>query len=831
MRAILSRLSLFGLLLGLCVPVAAQDTLFQLKAAFDPPTAKAGDTVKLVLTAEVDPAWHAYGTKEKGNQPVSFDTSKLTLGGLELAGEPVIPPGEPTDTPLGRQYRLPESFEVTLALKVPAGQAAGEVEVKGGLGYQICDENMCMAPTTAKFAAKLTITGAAAAKKPAVKPRKNAKVQVTARFEPATAHPGETVKLVVAATVKDGWHAYGSLETGQIPVALPAGKLVLHGLAADGEALVPPGVPTDYAGGKQYRLPHEFEVAQKITVPAGQAPGEVAIEGALDYQVCDENGCDLPTDAPFAATLTVVAGGQEPPHGVKPGLKLEPDAKFTAAARFEPSPARAGETVRLIVHCTVDPEYHAYGTLETENLPVSMPADRLKLGPLVAVGEADVPPGEPTDYAGTTQYRLPHEFDVVQTVTVPAGQAPGEVAVEGVLHYAICDENHCEPPADTPFTAKLMVEAGAARAEHGAKPPKEAPVAKAEPQAADAFGGSLWALILACIGGGLFALAMPCTYPMIPITFSFFTKQAEKRHGSVLGLALIYGLGIILMFTLVGVALSAVIVPFVNHWITNAIIGVVFLLFAFVLFGWVNLNPPRFLQDAAGSAGKVGGVLGVFLMGAALVVSSFTCTAPIVGSLIANVAKYGQLRVGFGMAVFGLTMAIPFVFLSLMPTKVKALPRSGEWMETLKVSLGFIELAATLKFVSNVDLALNWNFLNRELFLMLCATIFALWALYLFGILRKQGTPNEGVGAGRMATGMFASLFAAYLFFGAMGYRLDFYTTGFVPPYSAKFEVERGGGGEHASEGHTIVYDNAEEAKRVAIAEGKLLLYNFTGFI
>jgi thiol:disulfide interchange protein DsbD len=226
-------------------------------------------------------------------------------------------------------------------------------------------------------------------------------------------------------------------------------------------------------------------------------------------------------------------------------------------------------------------------------------------------------------------------------------------------------------------------------------------------------------------------------------------------------------------------------------------------------------------------------------MGATLVITSFTCTAPIVGSLLANVAQFGTGRVAFGMAIFGLTMALPFVALSLMPTKVKSMPRSGEWMETLKVSLGFVELAAALKFVSMVDFALGWQILPRELFLLLWTTIFGLWAMYLFGILRKAGTPNDGVGAGRMASGMFVSLLATYFLFGALGYKLDFYMTNFVPGYSAESVIARGGGGggsegeggsAHAVGKHRIVLDNQPKAVELALAEDKLLLYNFTGF-
>src|SRR5690606_32477557 len=141
-------------------------------------------------------------------------------------------------------------------------------------------------------------------------------------------------------------------------------------------------------------------------------------------------------------------------------------------------------------------------------------------------------------------------------------------------------------------------------------------------------GGSLLGFILLAIGGGIFALLMPCTYPMIPITISFFTKQAEARGGNVLPLSLAYGAGIILIFILIGVVIGPVILTFAAHPVTNIVIGVAFLLFALALFGVWTMQPPQFLMGAAGKASMKGGYAGVFLMGATLVVTSFTCTAP-----------------------------------------------------------------------------------------------------------------------------------------------------------------------------------------------------------
>ena len=332
---------------------------------------------------------------------------------------------------------------------------------------------------------------------------------------------------------------------------------------------------------------------------------------------------------------------------------------------------------------------------------------------------------------------------------------------------------------------------------------------------------SLWGLILLCIGGGLIALIMPCTYPMIPITFSFFTKQAEARDGKVMPLALTYGAGIIAIFILIGLLVGPVIIEFAGHWITNLVIGGAFLLFAFALFGWITIQPPRFLMNAAGQASNTGGLAGVFLMGATLVVTSFTCTAPIVGSLLAGVAGGGtsQLDVAIGMGVFGLTMATPFVFLALLPGKVKQMPRSGEWMNTLKISLGFIELAAALKFLSNADITLDLQLIPREVFLMVWAFVFTLLALYLFGFFRGKGEPAMGVSNARNGFGIAFLALSFYCVGGASGLKLDFVMTAFEPNYQLR-EIEE----------HEIVKDDYLAAAELARNQKKYLLINFTGF-
>jgi thiol:disulfide interchange protein DsbD len=235
-------------------------------------------------------------------------------------------------------------------------------------------------------------------------------------------------------------------------------------------------------------------------------------------------------------------------------------------------------------------------------------------------------------------------------------------------------------------------------------------------------------------------------------------------------------------------------------------------------------------MNLAGRARMSGGYLGVFLMGATLVITSFTCTAPFVGSLLSVGASTGAMsRIVLGMGTFGLTMAVPFVVLSLVPGKLSAMPRSGEWMNTLKVTLGFVELAAALKFLSNADLAYQWQALSRELFLILWAGILGIAALYLLGLIRYKGDSGE-VGGGRLLSGTAFALLALYCFFGSLGNQLDFVMTAIAPNYSApRLAGFGGGGGGEASRGHAIVKDDLDAAVAAALADDKLVLVNFTG--
>ncbi len=681
----------------------------------------------------------------------------------------------------------------------------------------------------------------------------DAKLTVVASVEPTSVKSGDNVTLRLKVSVEHGYHVYGSMEKLSPPISF---QLTEGGvLVADGPSLIPPGVPKVADGMTTFELKGTFELSGTYRVRGGTPSGATKISGTIGFSVCDENMCLPPDTLPFETELTVLPGGlaAEPAPTANaatgtdapaeqgpgaPAFGLDQDVitggvgeRIRVEARIEPAKARPGATVQYIAKVTVEDGFHAYGSDEKQyGEPVGLtvtPSHGITL-----VGEPVIPPGTAHETGGLTIYELKGTFELRQSIRIPDDAKPGEWKVEADVPASVCDDSGCLPLQTLRVTAPVTID-------------PQAPVT-AEPAVAPIGAGGpkldLFALILASILGGLFALSMPCTYPMIPITISFFTKQADARNGKVLPLALAYGAGIVVIFVIVGVLVGPPIVAFGQHWLTNLVIAVLFVVFALSLFGAILLQPPQWLMSQADNARKQGGLLGVFLMGATLVITSFTCSAPIVGTLLVSGGAYGIGEIALAMAVFGLTMATPFVALALLPGSTKSLPKSGEWMHTLKVWLGFVELAAALKFVSNADLVLQWHILPYELFLFLWFAIFAIAGLFLLGFIKLEGEDATHIGPWRMSGGVATLLFAVYCLYGALGYKLDDHVmTPLAPPYRGEravlvsYSSEAGvsnGSGNHTEPSavtHDMVVDDYEQAKAKALASQRLLLVNFTG--
>lgn len=249
---------------------------------------------------------------------------------------------------------------------------------------------------------------------------------------------------------------------------------------------------------------------------------------------------------------------------------------------------------------------------------------------------------------------------------------------------------------------------------------------------------SLWAIFITGLIGGFAAFIMPCIFPMVPLTVSFFTKKAGSRKKAI-SQALLYGLFIILIYVALGMIITIVFgSDALNELSTNGVFNFLFFLilvvFAASFFGAFELTLPSSFVNKIDEKSDKGGFIGLFFMAFSLALVSFSCTGPIIGTLLVDAASKGErLGPAVGMLGFSIALALPFVLFAMFPSLLKSMPKSGGWLNSVKVVLGFLELALALKFLSNVDLAYHWNWLDREVFLSLWIVIFGLMGLYLIG--------------------------------------------------------------------------------------------------
>lgn len=439
-----------------------------------------------------------------------------------------------------------------------------------------------------------------------------------------------------------------------------------------------------------------------------------------------------------------------------------------------------------------------------------------------------------------------------------------EYKIEGSIRYMACDDENCTPPKSETFSFKGTA-AQAPVAETVQAPTANAPTADtaatlAQPVAAvgtpdsavaspthdqlwapvtaiegdnadveDIADRSLWYIFWACFLGGLLALLTPCVWPMIPMTVSFFLKKSGSRAKAITN-ATTYGLSIIIIFLLLGICFTVLFgASAMNALATSAWCNLLFfallVIFAISFFGAFEITLPQSLSNKMDStASKTTGMLSIFFMAATLVIVSFSCTGPIIGTLLVEAASRGSVMGPVvGMTGFAIALAIPFTVFALFPTMLKKMPKSGGWLNTVKVVLGFIELALSLKFLSVADLAYGWRILDRETFIALWIAIFGVMGLYLLGMFRfkSDGEPKSpGIGVMRFFLALVSLSFTAYLVPGLWGAPLKA-TSAFVPPlYTQDFNLY---GGEQ------VEYDDFDEGMKAAAAQGKPVFIDFSG--
>ncbi|GLB49793.1 protein-disulfide reductase DsbD family protein [Neptunitalea lumnitzerae] len=341
-----------------------------------------------------------------------------------------------------------------------------------------------------------------------------------------------------------------------------------------------------------------------------------------------------------------------------------------------------------------------------------------------------------------------------------------------------------------------------------------------------------WEVFVLGFLGGFIALLTPCVFPIIPLTVSFFTKRNENSTKGKAN-ALLYGFFIVLIYLLLSLPfhlLTTINPDILGNISTNAFLNafffIIFLFFAFSFFGYYEITLPNSWTNKMDNASNIGGVIGIFFMAVTLAIVSFSCTGPILGSLLAGslTADGGAMLLTVGMGAFGLALALPFAFFALFPNLLKSLPKSGGWMTTTKVFLGFLELAFALKFLSNADLVMHWGILKKEVFIGLWIVLFVLLTLYLFGVYRfPHDGPKGKLSKGRLGLGILSGVFSVYLILGIAGVNNLRLLSGFPPPsFYSLFP------GKHESD--LTIFTDMEEGMAYAKENDKLVMLDFTGW-
>ena len=448
-----------------------------------------------------------------------------------------------------------------------------------------------------------------------------------------------------------------------------------------------------------------------------------------------------------------------------------------------------------------------------------------------------------------------------------------EVEVPVTVEWQACNDENCIPPEDFTMNVKLPGGAGL---------PVIAPAdgtandAAADPNAAaPGQGKSIWGLILEAIAWGFVALLTPCVFPMIPMTVSFFLKQnqvaegEEKKKGRGKWLASIFGLSIVALYT-IPIAVIILITYFAGgetvtadifnwlatHWLPNIIFFLIFMIFAASFFGAFEITLPSSWLNKSDAKSNKGGLAGVFFVALTLVLVSFSCTGPIVGSVLIKSTQGQFWEPIITMLAFSIAFALPFTLLAFAPSLLDKLPKSGGWLNSVKVVLGFVEVALGFKFLSVADQTYHWGLLDREVYLAIWIVVFFLLGLYLLGKIRfAYDSPVEHLSVFRLILVIVVFTFVVYMIPGMWGAPLKA-LSGYLPPITTQDFVldpnQHGGGattyvvGQPAEDGDGVPasrkyadflhmpYDipaffDYEEARAYATKVGKPILLDFTG--
>lgn len=628
---------------------------------------------------------------------------------------------------------------------------------------------------------------------------------------------GNEFEITFKAKIQDGWYTYSQFlesEDGPIPttITFESNNETKNGKSTE---------KTSKASNKVSGFDELFEmnitkykkdlsIQQKITVKDINKP----VTGFLEYMTCDDTKCMPPTAVEFEfipAKLVAAASNDNATAtsdiastntGEQPAVTEEPISTPSA------NPAQpvswvvefnkvSENEVDLIAKATIGEGWYVYSqTLESEDGPVATSIN--------FEGDAVVEEVSNVESASKPEYKLQmmdevfdmeltkykHDFTITQRIKVKDPKVP----VKGYLNYMTCDATKCMPPTDVEFSFSFMGgnqnnNAFNPYSKDGIYDPANPsliksnlnPIGNCDGNAGNSINdtanvanmGWLTIFLLGFVGG-LVALLTPCVFPMIPMTVSLFSKGKKKSKSESMKNALIFGASIIIIYVSLGLFVTMVfgadaLNQLSTHWLMNLAFFVLFTVFAFSFFGYFEITLPSSWANKADQASMKGGFIGTFFGAFSICLVSFSCTGPIIGTLLVEAVKEGFFAPAVGMLGFSVALALPFTLFAAFPSWLQSLPNSGSWMTTMKVVLGFLELALGLKFLSTADLTEHWGIMPYELFIGLWGVIFALMSMYLFGLIKfPHDNPNAKISNPRKGLAIITSFLTIYIFSGFM---------------------------------------------------------------
>lgn len=500
--------------------------------------------------------------------------------------------------------------------------------------------------------------------------------------------------------------------------------------------------------------------------------------------------------------------------------------------------------LEVVFDATIDEEWHVYTNTLPEGGPVPTSVEWEKLNNVKLIGDL-------------TPHSTPiKEIDLVYNLELSWWEKTANLTqklhiidpkqgydIEGYIRFMSCTNGTCQAPKNVSFdfvsgavaqevekedtVAVVPVQNFSLKQDSDNKDYWQ-PVKSVENQQTIS-SQSIWYLFIGGFLGGLLALLTPCVWPMIPLTVSFFLKKSGSRKKSIRD-AIIYGVSIIVIYLSLGLAITLIWGPSkLNELSTDAIFNIIFFLmlvvFAISFFGAFDLSlPSSWTSKIDSKADRASGLLSIFFMAFTLTLVSFSCTGPIIGTLLVEAVSVGDLTGPIiGMGAFALALAIPFTIFAIFPSWLNGLPKSGGWLNSVKVVLGFVELALSLKFLSVADLAYGWRILDREVFVSLWIVIFVLLGVYLLGKIRfPHDSKTEKIGVFRFFLAMISLSFAVYLLPGLWGAPLRS-VSAFVPPLSTQdFNLYKSV--------ELVEYEDFDEGMKVAQRENKPVFIDFSGY-